>query len=212
MSSARLSRWSGMSLVLGGILMVAHYVTHPAGETAQYTLQPLWAFAHWVGGIAALLSLFGLIGVYLSQSEQVGLLGLIGFVLVVIGNALYAGAQVIFGAIMQPVIAAQAPDWLERTAPFYVSGARPALVVTYVPLLLSYFLLALATLRSRGLSVLGSWLLMLVLPIGVLGIALIGTQVQGLMQILGGLVLGLGSVLWGYALWSGKGDMWARTP
>lgn len=205
MSSAQLSRWSGMSLVLGGILMVVHYVTHPAGETAQYTLQPLWAFAHWTGGIAALLSIFGFIGVYLSESEQAGLLGLIGFVLTVIGNALYAGAQVIFGAIMQPVIAAQAPDWLERTAPFFVSGARPALVVTYVPLLLGYLLLALATLRSRRLPALGSWLLMLVLPIGVLGIALVGTQIQGLLQILGGLVLGLGSVLWGYALWSGSG-------
>jgi hypothetical protein len=204
MSSARLSRWSGMSLMLGGILSFVHYVTHPAGETAQYTLAPLWAFAHWAGGIAALLILLGLIGVYLMQSEQVGPLGLIGFLLATIGNALYAGGQIIFGALMQPLIAAQAPDWLERTAPFFVSGARPALVVTYLPLLLGYLLLALATLRSRRLPALGSWLLMLVLPIGIVGVALTGTQLQGLMQILGGLVLGLGSALWGYALWSHK--------
>jgi len=192
-----------MSLVLGGILMAAHYLTHPPGETAQYTLQPLWGFAHWAGGIAAMLILLGLVGVYLSQSEQVGSLGLIGFVLAVIGNALFAGGQVIFGAIMQPLIAAQAPDWLERTAPFFVSGARPALVVIYLPLLLGYLLLALATLRSRRLPALGSWLLVVVLPIGVLGIALTGTQFQEMMQILGGLVLGVGLGVWGYALWAG---------
>jgi hypothetical protein len=53
---------------------------------------------------------------------------------------------------------------------------------------------------------LGSWLIILITPIGVLGLALIGSSLQGVLQILGGLVWGVGLLVWGYKLWSEKGE------
>jgi hypothetical protein len=35
MSATKLIRWSGMALMLGGILFAAHEITHPPGETAS---------------------------------------------------------------------------------------------------------------------------------------------------------------------------------
>lgn len=207
MATNKLIRLSGLSLMLGGIAIAVHYITHPPGETAPYTLYPLWALAHWIGGIAALLILFGLIGVYLRQSEKVGMLGFIGFILAFVGTALYAGGEVIFGAIIQPYIAAQVPTWLDPGSPFS-PATRFALLSIYIPLLIGYLLLGIATLRAHQFPRLGSWLIILVTPIGVLGLALIGTSLQEVFQILGGLAWGIGLLVWGYALWSNKaGDI-----
>jgi hypothetical protein len=205
MSSTKLIRWSGLSLMLGGIGIAIHFIIHPPGETAQYTLYPLWGLAHWLGGIAALLILFGLIGVFLHQSEKAGMLGLAGFVLAFVGTALYAGGQLIFGAMIQPFIAAQAPTWLDPGSPF-AQVTRSALLSIYLPLLPGYLLLGIATLRAHMFPRLGSWLIILITPIGVLGLALIGSSFQGVFQILGGLVWGVGLLVWGYALWPEKGE------
>ena len=209
MSSTKLIRWSGLLLMLGGIGLAIHFITHPPGETAQYTLYPLWGLAHWLGGIAALLVLFGLIGVYLRQSEELGMLGLVGFVLAFVGTALFAGVQLFGGAMIAPFIAAQAPTWLDPGSPF-AQVTRFALLSVFLPLLLGYLILGIATLRAHVFPHLGSWLIILITPIGVLGLALIGSSLQGVLQILGGLVWGVGLLLWGYKLWSEKGEMVAQ--
>jgi len=200
MSPARLMRWSGWSLMLGGIAIVGHYLSHPPGETAQFTLYPLWEMSHWLGGIAWLLVLFGLVGVYLRQSERIGVLGLIGFVLAFAGSALDAGGEVVFGAIMQPVIAGLAPDWLNATSPFYVSALRPALGVINLPLVVGFLLLGVVTLRAGVFPRAASGLVILVVPIGVAALASVGSSFQQVLQILVGLVLGAGLLMWGYAL------------
>ena len=79
MSSKKIVRWSGLSLMLGGVAFAVHLLTHPPGETAQYAFYPLWVPSHLIGGIASILILLGLAGFYARQSEKVGFLGLIGF-------------------------------------------------------------------------------------------------------------------------------------
>ncbi len=211
MATQKLLRLSGLALMVGGIILVVHYITHPPGETAQYTFYPLWVLSHWLGGIAHLLILFGLMGLYLHQSEKVGLLGLVGFILAFVGNALFAGGQLYFGAVFQPFVAIQAPHWLEPNSPLLTSSAyRLAVSVTNIPLLLGFLLLSVMTLRAGMLPRLGSWLIILLVPIGVLGLAFIGTPLQEILQIFAGLVWGLGLLIWGYALWSQKGEMIAQ--
>jgi len=211
MATQKLIRWSGMSLMLGGITLIVHYIMHPPGETAQYTLYPLWALSHWLGGATHLLILFGLVGLYIRQSEKVGLLGWIGFILAFVGNALFAGGQVYWGAVLQPFIGVQAPDWLEPNSPLLTSSAfRFAAAVTFIPLLIGFLLLGIAVLRAGMLPRLGSWLIILLVPIAVLGLALIGSPLQSTLQMLGGLVWGLGLLVWGYALWSEKSEMVAQ--
>jgi hypothetical protein len=41
MSTTKLIRWSGLSLMLGGAAFAVHLITHPPGETAQYAFYPL---------------------------------------------------------------------------------------------------------------------------------------------------------------------------
>lgn len=211
MSHTRLIRWGGLSMILGGIAIVVHYFTHPAGETAQYALQPLWGLSHWLGFIAPLLILFGLVAVYARQSEKTGWLGLIGFMLATAGNAAYAGGQLYFGAVLQPFIARQAPEWLDANSPLLSSVAfRASELVTYLPLLLGFLFLGIASLRADLLPRLGSWLIMLLFPVGVVGLAFIGSPLQGFLQILVGVMWGLGLLVWGYALFSEKGQAVAQ--
>jgi hypothetical protein len=192
-------------MILGGLAIVVHYFTHPAGETAQYTLQPLWGLSHWLGFIAPLLILPGLVAVFARQSERAGRLGLIGFLLAIAGSAAYAGGQMYFGAVLQPFIARQAPEWLDANSPLLSSAAfRASELVTYLPLLLGFLFLGIASLRAGVLPRLGSWLIILLFPVGVVGVALIGSSIQGLLQILVGVMWGLGLLIWGYALLSEK--------
>ena len=213
MTPEKLSRWAGGALAVGGVGTALHYVTHPPGETAQYTRYALWGLSHWLGGLAALLILFGLVAVYLRESDLVGALGLIGLVLAVIGTTLYAGGQILFGAALQPFIATHTPDWLEPNSPLLAAPAyRLTLAVTYLPLFLGYLLLAIVTLRAGVLPRLGSWLIILLVPIGLSALALSGSSLQGILQIITGVVWGAGVIVWGYALWSEKGEKIAGRP
>ena len=76
--------------------------------------------------------------------------------------------------------------------------------------LLGLLLLAVATLRARVLPRWGAWLVILTIPLGIVAVVLvlfIGTSFQGILQASVGVVLGLGFVAWGWALWSEKGEM-----
>ena len=192
-------------MVMGGLAIVVHYFTHPAGETAQYTLQPLWGLSHWLGFIAPILIMFGLVAVYARQSEKAGWLGFIGFLLALAGSAAYAGGQMMFGAVMQPFIARQVPEWLDANSPLLTSAAfRASELVIYLPLILGFLFLGIASLRAGILPRLGSWLVILLFPVGIVAIALIGSPLQELLQILVGVVWGLGMFMWGYSLLAGK--------
>ena len=46
MSTTKLIRWSGLALILGGIALAGHALTHPPGETAPYVFYPLWVPSH----------------------------------------------------------------------------------------------------------------------------------------------------------------------
>ena len=207
MANQKLICWSGLLLMLGGIGLAVHYITHPPGETAQYVAYPLWGFSHWLGGIAMLLCLLGLVGLFARQSEKVGALGLAGFILAFVGFALGASANMLGGAVYQPFIATYAPDWLELNSALNTFSAFRLLAGMILVLLLGLLLFGIATLRARVLPRWGAWLVMCALPIGVLALALIGTSLQGILQTLAGVASGLGMVAWGYALWSEKSEV-----
>ena len=50
--------------MLGGLLLAIHYLTHPLGETPQFILSGIWAPVHFVGTVAWVLILLGLVGFY----------------------------------------------------------------------------------------------------------------------------------------------------
>lgn len=80
-------------------------------------------------------------------------------------------------------------------------------------LLLGLLLLAITILRARVLPRWGAWLIILTIPLGLVGgvfIFFIGTSLQGILQTLLGVLLGLGQAAWGWALWSEKSEMVAQ--
>lgn len=207
-----------MTLILGGITLAVHYLTHPPGETAPYALDPLWVPSHWLGGIAYLLLPLGLIGLYARQSEKAGLLGLIGFILAFVGSALSAGLSIYFSVVVIPFLAVRGLDWLDApNGAIYTSSAfRLAVGPAAACLLLGLLLFAVATLRAHVLPRLGAWLVILTVPLGVLAVvfvAFIGSTpfLQRIGQLLIGGVLSFGMLIWGWALWSQKDEMLSQT-
>jgi len=201
--------------MLGGIAFAVHLITHPPGETAQYAFYPLWVPSHLLGSIASVLILLGLVGLYARQSEKVGLPGLIGFILTFVGFTLSAGALLFLSVVLIPFLAAEGMDLLvDPKGPLFTSSAMQFALGVGVPsLLLGLLLVAITTLRARVLPRWGAWLIILTIPLGIVGgvfIFFIGTSLQGILQTLLGVLLGLGLVAWGWALWSEKSEMVAQ--
>ena len=203
--------------MFGGILLAVHYFTHPGGETAQYTFDPLWVPSHVIGAVAYLLIPLGLIGLYARQSEKMGLLGFLGFVLTFVGGTLSAGASLFVSVALVPFLAVRGLDWADPPsgALFVLPAFQIAVGVSGAALLVGLPLLAVATLRADVLPAVGAWLVILTVPLAVVVIALVffvGTSQQGLLQAAVGAVLGLGLAEWGWALWSEKDAAVAAAP
>lgn len=215
MSTTKLIRSSGLSLMLGGIIFAVHLITHPPGETAEYAFYPLWVPSHLLGSIASVLILFGLVGLYLRQSEKIGLPGLIGFILTFVGFTLSAGALIFISVIFVPFLAARGMDsFVDPKGPLFTSSAMQLMVgVSALSLLLGLLLLAITTLRAHVLPRWGAWVIILTIPLGIVGgafIFFIGTSLQGILQTFLGVLLGLGLAAWGWALWSEKTEVAAQ--
>ena len=212
MAISRLIRWSGLSLMLGGIAFAVHLISHPPGETAQYAFYPLWVPSHLIGSIASILISLGLVGLYLRQSEKVVLLGFIGFILAFAGVTLTAGALIYLSVVLVPFLAVRGMDSLvDPKGPLFTSSAAQLAVgLPGLSLLLGVLLSAIATLRARMIPRWGAWLVILSIPLGIVALVFIGSSLQGILQALAGSVLGLGLAAWGWALWSEKGEMDAQ--
>jgi hypothetical protein len=221
MSTAKLIRWSGLSLMLGGIIGAVGLFIHPPADTAVYALYPLWVPAHLLSGIASLLIALGMVGLYARQLEKVGLAGLIGFVLTFVGITLSAGVVIFIDVVVFPLIAARGLDWLDTpngalrtSSAFQLTAGLGAL-----SLLLGLLLFAIATLRARLLPRWGAWLVILSIPLGIVAgviISFVGAlsplspeNLQTLFGSVGG-VLSLGWAAWGWALWSEKTETVAQ--
>src|ERR1041384_1073980 len=101
--SSRVIRWSGLALLLAGLLLGIAIILHPDEANPNAVLEAAWAPVHQVMIVGAVLSLFGLIGFYVRQQGQAGALGLIGFLLLFVGSALFV--PIVFAeAFIIPVI------------------------------------------------------------------------------------------------------------
>ena len=197
MSSSNLIRWSGLSALVGGALMIAsdviNAVLFPGEQGSQVMLTSTWFIVQILGLVALVLITLGLVGLYACQAQQAGSLGLIAFVIA------FAGMLMVFGLLwgepfLGPLVAEQAPGLLSA-AP---SGALAVgSILSFVLFALGWLLLGLASLRAgtlpRGAAVL--------LIVG----ALLSFVLTSLDLPLWSVVLGAAVIWMGYALWSGTG-------
>jgi hypothetical protein len=149
MSPAGLPRLAGLVSVAAGVLLV---VTQPVGALAFVVVDadPVRAGSALVGvnGPLALLAVYllvGLVGLYARQSAASGTLGLVGFLVAVLGTMLLAGAWWL-EALAVPSAATKAPALVaEPPTGRLLAGA----VVSFGGFAVGWVLFGIASLRAR---------------------------------------------------------------
>src|SRR2546426_9052399 len=112
MALQSLARWSGPTLMLGGLLLSIHYFTHPLGETPQFIRSAIWAPAHFIGAVAWVLILLGSAGFYRQYYGELGRLGSACVVPSFIGGAYRAWGLLIGRRVICPPLSPRAPSLL----------------------------------------------------------------------------------------------------
>ncbi len=198
MSSSNLIRWSGLATVVGAVLLIvldlAEFIIIGGQPESAVAANSALVIVRVTYLMAITLMSLGLLGLYAIQTEQAGTLGLIAFLVTVIGIVMTAGAQ--WGAaFLGPWLAGEAPEILDtEPSAFFMAG----LVVSFLLFALGWLLFGLASLRARVLPRGSSILLMVgaVLFFAMLFLELPGSTV----------VFGVALTWMGYALWAGAGE------
>ena len=161
-TASTLFRLGGLSAVIGGVFLGLDVVLHLFVDD---TLAPteLGGLAHeaWhVPGIIALpLALLGLVSIYLAQPSESGLMGLWGFVLLVVGMTIGAVYSTVFHGVFLPAIESIETGLFERlvdntTAAQFYRGV----IVQALGLGLGAVLFGVATIRAKVFPVWTGWL------------------------------------------------------
>ena len=170
MSSSNLFRWSGLATILGGVLL-------PASWILRFIFDVQRPYTGTVEFVATILLVFGFMGVYGFQSEESGIPGFLGFLLVIIHKCSALGEC-----------------WLQNGEP---TGAAIVLgPLVGVTMLLGFILLGIGSWKANKLP---RWIPVL----WVIGGALIvpGFLVQPILVVIGGVIQGTGFVGAGVKLW-----------
>jgi hypothetical protein len=201
MSSSRLIRWSGLALLLAGLLVAIPILFHPSDADPQAVLNSIWVPVHSLFVSGAVLMLFGLIGFYASQIERAGGLGLIGFILTFIGNALIVFVLAL-EAFVIPVIAANAAGQalLDPAGPLFGGLLGLVLLLMAGIFALGTILLGIATFRA---GMLPRWAGVLLAVGGPL--LAFWPPLPQMLGTIGGVLVGVSFIWSGYTIWAGSG-------
>jgi hypothetical protein len=196
----RLTRWSGLALLVAGLLIAVPTLFHPSDADPRAFLNGAWAPVHalLIGG--AILSLFGLFSLYGVQAQQTGLLGLAGFGLAFIGSALVVAALVA-DAFVIPAIAADPAGGtlLDPTGPLFGGALGLVFLVMGLTFSLGALLLGFATARAGVLPRLSGILMLSGGPL-----LAFTPPLPAIVGMVGAVLLGAGYMWAGYAIWTNR--------
>jgi hypothetical protein len=148
-----LTRLSSAALGLGGIAGAAFVIVSRGEITgALAMLSPRWMVAHNLHFISAALLLFGVVGLYLTHSDQATVGGHFSFVLALLGTAFFFAGGVITAAVL-PFVAGMAPNVVAANGPLF-HPPLPVLVVSFTVFSLGWIALGVVVARS---GVFPSW-------------------------------------------------------
>jgi hypothetical protein len=199
MLSSKLTRWAGLALLLAGVLIAVPVVLHP-DETAEPStlLTNSWLIIHSIFIVGNVLSILGLMGLYARHAQALGRGGLMGFILITIGNALFVGVLMIDSYVV-PALAAdiKTQPLLDEAGPLFGGPLGLVFMISGLIFSLGAILTGLTIMRTSvlprwaGLFLLGGPLLAFTPPL------------PHLAGVVGGALMGISFVWLGYALWSG---------
>jgi hypothetical protein len=198
--SVGLLRWCGIALVSAGVLMVVATLLHPSSETAAVIIasEAGLVAAHFLYTLSWLLLLLGLPGLYVSQRESMGRLGLAGFLVAFSGTYLM-GVGGNFG-FFAPLLAKEAPATLDAIARYWPVAVINGLAA--IAFMIGFLLFGIAMTKTA----LPRWSGVFV-AVGApahllgLGISLLVSTAAWPVAILGSVSLGLGLGWSGYRMW-----------
>jgi hypothetical protein len=149
MSSRTLLRWSGLSGILAGLLMILFNIGNLAGfvTPAMDNLRTI---------ITIILTLFAFMGFYLIQAERAGISGFLGFLmafLALLSNLGYRFINVMVSPYIQNI-----PNAVDAVGTGPYMGTFMITTLVYVA---GYLLFGIATLRVRKLPRLAAWSLII---------------------------------------------------
>jgi hypothetical protein len=171
MSSTKLFHLGGLALILGGLLLPLSWVLRFVFNIQR----PVTGTVEFVGII---LLVFGFMGVYGFQHKESGILGFLGFLLVIIHKCSSLGET-----------------WLQDGGE--LTGAEAVLgPLVGITMLLGFILLAIATWKANKLP---RWAAVLWVLGGLLIVP--GFLVQPYLVVIGGLIQGTGFIWTGVKLW-----------
>ncbi len=179
MNTQRILRSGGAASILGGVMLVVFVVLHEPGGMDLGLGNIFW---HSVESAALNLIQLGTVALAARQWDRLGWPGLIGFVIVFIGNGWFAATGYSEGYGI-------------RTEPFFVLALRISWIVFFG----GWVIFGLALLRAGRLPRAGIILCMIAVPVG-FAAALIANQ-AGHVAVMGiGISFGIGQILLGYGL------------
>lgn len=198
---SKLMRLSGLFLVLAGLLAAISWSFHPLTLDPAAMQSSRWVIVHGLAGIGLLLSLPGLVGLYVRLSDESGVLGLIGFILATIGTALLAGSILYLEVVTMPFIAAlgNAEELFNEVPPAFVA----IFGVTFITFAVGFILLGLVILRSTILPRWAGLLLLIGAPLFVFPVP----PAPVIVNTIGAVLFGLGHIWLGYTLWADTGKV-----
>jgi hypothetical protein len=108
MQTKNLFRWSGLSLLIGGLLYAVNGFFHLDNNDPQVTFNPLWLPVQIIITVFYVLDVFGLIGLHVYQKDKAGLVGRIGIGLAIFGSFITFISSIGFAFVIPAVTAQQA--------------------------------------------------------------------------------------------------------
>ncbi len=149
MPFSRIIRLGWLAAILSGVLLIVsellYFVTGLGGLSAEMAASGSFVFQSVLFLLAGVLLLGGLLGLYAGHSEDLGILGVAGFLVAFVGTTLAVGS-LWKEAFLTPTIA--------KEAPALVNAGLPALtlfgeIVSWGLLSIGWLLLGVAILRAR---------------------------------------------------------------
>ncbi len=195
MSSTRLYRFSGLGLLIGGLLALLGTIIQGVDGNP---LGPVWVPTTILIVIGELLLIAGLPGMYARQAEKAGVVGLVGFLFFFVSTLMQGGGGGVTNLFFLP--------WLLQNAPHLASAGPPTIGIFFILAgLLSAVgavLLGIATIRAGIFSRIAAILLLIGAILNFVG-QFLGDGVPYVSTI--SLVLLFGAMLWfGYTLLSDR--------
>jgi len=207
-TNSKLSRAAAACAVLSGLLYVGIQFIHPE-ETVAAVSTDSWAIVALITVAFAVLGLVGLTGIYLRQTEEAGVLGLVGY----LSLALFFLLPITFSfaeAMILPLVVDDAPGFVENFNGLFngegSDGSLGALesisTVAGVLYLAGGLLFGIAILRAK---ILWSWAAWFMIAGAV--VAPLASVVPHEVGRFAAVPFGIGLIGLGLSLWSDRSDM-----